>query len=196
MRLANPGFAAAPKVPGGAKWDEGTLDPMGKRWWFITGSNDAPLHPGWGSITGASETRGLSDFNSAGAALDTVNLFPNLTLEFSTIAGSVNSGSKGSSFWTGGEILFGFKPHSVGYYAGRQGAGGFHPKGRIVISPTKLPGELRTGVGQPSAALRSRLGNARLDEFAVNMDAWREWVRQAFRGYNAAMVKHIAAARV
>lgn len=198
--LANPDFAALPKVPGNARWDEGVLDPMGKRLWFMASSVDAPLHPGWGSTTGSSEMSSIGKFNPTSRALNAVSIAPYLTLEFSTLSGSVKSGSKGSTAWAGGEILFGFKPHSHTYYSagGKRSiesvGGGLHPKGRVLISPVQLPGNLRSGVGAPGAELAKRMGNARIDEFAVDMNAWREWVRQAYRGYNAELARLIATA--
>jgi hypothetical protein len=198
--LANPDFAAMPKVPGGAKWDEGVLDPMGKRLWFMTGSPDAPLHPSWGSTTGSSEMFSIGKFNPASRSLNAVSIAPYLTLEFSTLTGSVKSGSKGSTAWAGGEILFGFKPHSHTYFSagGKRSienvGGGFQPKGRVLIAPTKLPGQLNSGVQAPSPELAKRMGNARIDEFAVDMAAWREWVRQAYRSYNAELARNIVTA--
>ncbi len=199
--LANPEFAALGTVPGSAKWDGGKLDPMGNRLWHITASPDAPLHPSWGSTSGSSEFSGIGKFNKASRSLNAVAIAPYLTLEFSTLTGSVNSGSRGSTAWVGGEILFGFKPHSITYYnAGGQRSienlgGGFQPKGRILISPTKLPGSLNSNVAVPPPEMADRLGRARIDEFAVDMAAWREWVRQAYRGYNAELVRLIAGAR-
>ncbi|MEY4952309.1 MAG: hypothetical protein RL299_733 [Pseudomonadota bacterium] len=198
--LANPDFTALPKTPGGAKWDEGVLDPMGKRIWFITGCPDAPLHASWGSTSGSPEMGAMNKMTQTSRSLNAVALVPHLTLEFSTLTGSVKSGSKGSTSWTGGDILFGFKPHSNSFFmaGGKRSiemvGGGFKTKGRILISGTKLPGELRTGVADPGAELSKRMGRARVDEFAVDMAAWREWVRQAYRGYNAELVRHITTA--
>lgn len=198
--LANPDFAALPKAAGGAKWEQGVLDPMGKRIWYITGCPDAPLHDKWGSTDGRAEMMSMGKMTAASRSLNAVALVPHLTLEFSTLSGSVKSGPKGSTSWAGGEILFGFKPHSNSYFVagGKRSiemvGGGFQTKGRILISPSRLPGELKTAVVTPGAEMAKRLGRARIDEFVVDMAAWREWVRQAFRGYNAELVRHIATA--
>ncbi len=198
--LANPDFAALPKAAGGSKWEQGVLDPMGKRIWYITGCPDAPLHDKWGSTDGRAEMMSMGKMTAASRSLNAVALVPHLTLEFSTLSGSVKSGSKGSTSWVGGEILFGFKPHSNSYFmaGGKRSiemvGGGFQTKGRVLISPSRLPGELKSAVATPGAEMAKRLGRARIDEFVVDMTAWREWVRQAFRGYNAEMVRHIATA--
>lgn len=195
--LANADFQAMPKVAGGAKWDEGVLDPMGKRLWFLTGSPEAPLHPSYGSTNNSAEMSTIGKFNPTSRSLNAVALAPFPTFEFSTLSGSVSSGSKGSTAWAGGDILFGFKPHSSAYFSGggkrsiESMGGGFQTKGRILLAPTRLPGELRTGSGNPSPELRKRMGNARIDEFAVDMGAWREWVRQACRSYNAEIIRGI-----
>lgn len=199
--LAEPTVSALPWTPGNGKWDEGKLDPMGRRVWFITGSPSAPLHGSWGSTSGASEFGAMGKLTVPSRAMDAVIVIPHLTLEFSTLTGTVNSGSRGSTSWAGGEILFGFKPHSITYYmAGGQRSiemlgGSMNPKGRVIVGGVKLPGELRSGTGSPSPEMAQRLGRARLDEFAVDMPAWRSWVRQSAANYNAALVAHIMAAR-
>jgi hypothetical protein len=188
-------------VPGSAKWDEGVLDPMGKRLWYMVAPPSAPLLPQWGSTSGSSEFGTTARLPSPSRAVDAVMIAPYLTLEFTTLSGTVKSGSKGSTSWAGGEILFGFKPHSITYFTagGKRSienvGGSFQPKGRIVIAPTRLPGQLRNNVAVPSPEMSKRMGNARIDAFDVDMTAWRDWVRLAFRSYNELMARHIAAAR-
>lgn len=200
VMLADPAVVALPKVPGNARWDEGTLDPMGKRFWYVCGSPNAPLLPQWGSPSGSSEFMAMAKMTVPSRALDAVVLIPNLTLEFSTLSGSVKGGSKGSTSWAGGDILFGFKPHSITYFmaGGKRSiemqGGDIRPKGRVIITPVRLPGELRTGVAAPSAELAKRMGRARIDQFAVDVGTWRGWVRTAFRAYNAEVARLVAGA--
>jgi hypothetical protein len=195
--LANAEFQKLPKTPGGAAYNEGVLDPMGKRLWYITGCADAPLHAKWGSNNGAAEFSSIGQTAATSRSLDAVALVPYLTLEFTTLAGAVNSGRQGSTAWVGGEVLFGYKPHSITYYTagGKRSienlGGGIVPKGRVLIAPNKLPGQLNSGVQSPNAELVKRMGRARIDEFAVDMNAWREWVRLAYRSYNAELAREI-----
>ncbi len=199
--LANPEFQLLAKTPGGAAYNEGVLDPMGKRLWYITGCPDAPLHAKWGSNNGAAEFSSIGQTRGTSRTLNAVALIPYLTLEFSTLAGAVNSGRLGSTAWAGGDILFGYKPHSITYYTsgGKRPSdnlgGGIVPKGRVLIAPSKLPGQLNSGVQSPNAELVKRMGRARVDEFAVDMNAWREWVRLAYRSYNAELAREIAKER-
>lgn len=198
--LAEPSFAAMPKVAGGAKWDAGTLDPMGKRYWYITGSPKAPLLEGWGSTDGGRELSLNNRMTVPSRALDAVFLIPNLTLEFSTLSGSVKSGSKGSTAWAGGEILFGFKPHSQTLFmaGGKRSiemvGGWFVPKGRILISPTPIPGQIVANAGALSPEMAKQMGNGRHDALRVDVAGWRELVRMAFRGYNQSLVDNIVKA--
>lgn len=195
--LAEPSFAAMPKVPGGAKWDAGTLDPMGKRFWYLTGSPHAPLLEGWGSTDGGRELSINNRMTTPSRALDAVFLIPNLTLEFSTLSGSVKSGSQGSTAWVGGDILFGFKPHSQSLFmaGGKRSiemvGGSFMPKGRILISPTPIPGQLVNNAGALPAQMAKQMGNGRHDALRVDMNGWSELVRMAYRGYNQALVDNI-----
>lgn len=197
--MANPAIAALDWTQ--PHWDDGTPDPLGRRIWYNTGIPGAPVLNRWGSTTGSAEYGIISRMAAPSRALDAVIMIPSLFLEFSTVSGSSNSGSRGSTSWTGGELAFGYKPFSWTFcMAGGQrnneafGAN-FSPRGRGVISPQQLPGEMRTGVAAPSADMTERLGRARIDEFAVDMGAWREWVRAAFRGYNSQLLGHIQEAR-
>lgn len=197
--LANPVVAGL--AWGQAHWDDGVPDPMGRRIWYNTGSAEAPLLDRWGSTNGSAEMGIIGRMAAPSRALDAVIVIPSMFLEFSTLTGAVNSGSRGSTSWTGGEILFGYKPYSWTYYmAGGTRSiemlgGSLNPRGRVLISGRRLPGELRSNVAAPSEELTRRLGRARIDEFAVDMTAWREWVRAAFRGYNIELVRNIQAAR-
>lgn len=196
--LAEPTVAALRKVPGNGRWDSGVLDPMGKRYWFITSSPDAPLLDGWGSINGSAEYGMINRMTVPSRALDAVAMIPNLILEFSTLSGSVNTGSKGWTAWAGGDILFGYKPFSWTYFmaGGKRSiemvGGTFNPKGRVIISPTKIPGTVNNDAGPLPPAVAASLGRGRHAEFRPDMNAWRELVRMAYRGYNAALVQMIA----
>ncbi len=197
--MANPVVAALDW--GQPHWEDGTPDPMGRRIWYNTSGPGLPVLNRWGSTSGNAEFTIINRMAAPSRALDAVVVIPNLLLEFSTISGSVRSGSEGATSWTGGDILFGFKPHSSTYYmAGGERSiemlgGSLTPRGRILISPQRLPGQLNSGVAAPSADMTERLGRARIDEYAVDMTAWREWVRAAFRGYNTELVRNIQEAR-
>jgi hypothetical protein len=197
--MANPTVAALDW--GQPHWDDGTPDPLGRRIWYNTGLPGAPVLNRWGSTTGSAEFGIINRMAAPSRALDAVIIIPSLFLEFSTVSGSVRSGSQGSTSWTGGELAFGFKPYSWTYcMAGGQRnieafATSFNPRGRGVISPRQLPGQMHSGVAAPSADMTERLGRARIDAFDVDMVAWRDWVRAAFRGYNSQLVGHIQEAR-
>lgn len=196
--LAEPTVAALRKVPGSGRWDSGVLDPMGKRYWYITSSPDAPLLDGWGSVNGSAEYSMIGRMTVPSRALDAVAMIPNLILEFSTLSGSVNTGSKGWTAWAGGDIVFGYKPMSWTYFmaGGKRSiemvGGVFNPKGRIIVSPTKLPGTVNNDAGPVPPAIAEGMGRGRHAEFRPDMNAWRELVRMAYRGYNAALVQMIA----
>lgn len=197
--MANPTIAALDW--GQPHWEDGTPDPMGRRIWYNTAGPGEPVLNRWGSTNGSAEMGIIGRMPGPSRALDAVIIIPSLFLEFSTISGSVNSGSQGSTSWTGGDILFGFKPYSWTYYmAGGQRSiealgGSLNPRGRVLISPRQLPGQLNASVAAPSADMTERLGRARIDEYVVDMDAWREWVRAAFRGYNTELTRNIQEAR-
>lgn len=197
--LANPTIAALDWAD--PHWDDGTPDPMGRRIWYNTAGPGERVLNRWGSTSGSAEMGIIGRMPGPSRALDAVIVIPSLLLEFSTLSGSVRSGSRGSTSWAGGDILFGFKPFSWTYYmAGGQRSiealgGSINPRGRGLISPQRLPGELLTGVGTPPPEMAERLGRARIDEYVVDMNAWREWVRAAFRGYNAELARNIAEAR-
>lgn len=197
--LANPTIAALDW--GQPHWDDGTPDPMGRRIWYNTAGPGERVLYRWGSTNGSAEMGIINRMAAPSRALDAVIIIPSLLLEFSTLSGSVRSGSQGSTSWTGGDILFGFKPYSWTYYmAGGTRSiemlgGSLNPRGRVLISPQRLPGELRASVAAPSADMTERLGRARIDEYVVDMGAWREWVRAAFRGYNAELTRNILEAR-
>lgn len=197
--MANPAIAALDWTQ--PHWDDDTPDPLGRRIWYNTGMPGAPVLNRWGSVSGGPEYSIMSRMPAPSRALDAVIMIPSLFLEFSTVSGSSNRGSQGSTSWTGGELAFGFKPFSWTFcMAGGQRnneayAANFNPRGRGVISPQQLPGEMRTGVAAPSADMTERLGRARIDEFAVDTGAWREWVRAAFRGYNTELTRNIQEAR-
>lgn len=197
--MANPTVAALDW--GQPHWDDGTPDPLGRRIWYNTALPGAPVINRWGSTTGSAEFGIIGRMAAPSRALDAVVIIPSLFLEFSTVSGSSNRGSQGSTSWTGGELAFGFKPYSWTYcMAGGQRnvetfATSFNPRGRGVISPRQLPGQMHTGVAAPSADMTERLGRARIDAFEVDMTAWRDWVRAAFRGYNSQLAGHIQEAR-
>lgn len=197
--MANPTIAALDW--GQPHWEDGTPDPMGRRIWYNTAGPGEPVLNRWGSTSGSAEMGIIGRMPGPSRALDAVIVIPSLFLEFSTLTGSVRSGSQGSTSWTGGDILFGLKPYSWTYYmAGGQRSiealgGSLNPRGRVLISPRQLPGQLNSSVAAPSADMTERLGRARIDEYVVDMDAWREWVRAAFRGYNAELTRNVAEAR-
>lgn len=198
--LAEPAVAQLRKTPGSAKWDGGKLDPMGRRYWFTVSSPDAPLLEGWSSVDGGAEMSMINKMTVPSRALDATVLIPGMTLEFSTLTGTVGSGSKGWTAWAGGDIVFGYKPQSWSYFmaGGKRSiemvGGSFSPKGRIIISPTQIPGQINNNAGPVLAAIASRLGNGRHAQFRPDMNAWRELVRMAYRGYNQALVQMIAKA--
>ena len=197
--MANPTIAALDW--GQPDWYDGTPDPMGRRIWYNTAGPGEPVLNRWGSTTGSPEFSIIGRMPGPSRALDAVIIIPSLFLEFSTLSGSVRSGRLGTTSSAGGDIQFGFKPFSWTYYmAGGQRSiealgGSVNPRGRGLISPQPLPGELRTAVAAPPPEMAERLGRARIDEFVVDMDPWREWVRAAYRGYNTALVAEIAEAR-
>lgn len=197
--LANPVVSALDW--GEPHWDEGTPDPMGRRIWYNTAAPGERVINRWGSPDGRAEYGIINRMAAPSRALDAVIIIPSLFLEFSTLSGSSRSGSAGTTSWVGGDISFGFKPFSWTFYmAGGQRSiemlgGSVSPRGRGLISGRSLPGTINNGVAAPSEDMTRRLGRARIDEFVVDMGAWREWMRAAFRGYNTALVAQIADAR-
>ena len=182
-------------------WEDGTPDPMGRRIWYNTYAPGAPVINRWGSTSGSAEYGIIGRMAAPSRALDAVIIIPSLFLEFSTLTGDTRSGSRGSTSWVGGEISFGFKPFSWTFFmAGGQRSnevigGSLSTRGRGLISGEYVPGEIRNNVATPPPAMVDRLGRARIDEFVVDMAAWREWVRAAFRGYNTEVVRHVAESR-
>lgn len=197
--LANPAIAALDW--GQPRWDDGTPDPLGRRIWYNTAGPGERVLNRWGSTNASAEMGMIGRMAAPSRALDAVIVIPSMFLEFSTLTGETRSGSLGSTSWAGGELAFGYKPYSWTYYmAGGQRSiealgGTIETRGRGVISGQRLPGELRANVAAPSAALADRLGRARVDAFAVDMGAWREWVRAAYRGYNSQVARLIGEAR-
>lgn len=197
--LANPAVAALDW--GQPHWDDGTPDPMGRRIWYNTAGPGERVINRWGSTTGSPELGIINRMAAPSRALDAVIIIPSMFLEFSTLTGDSRSGSQGSTSWVGGDISFGFKPFSWTYYmAGGQRSiemlgGSVSTRGRGLISGQPLPGTINNSVAAPSADMTERLGRARIDEFVVDMGAWREWMRAAYRGYNTALTAEIAEAR-
>lgn len=197
--LANPAVAALDW--GQPHWDEGTPDPMGRRIWYNTAGPGERVINRWGSTTGGPELGITNRMAAPSRALDAVIIIPSMFLEFSTLSGDSRSGSQGSTSWVGGDISFGFKPFSWTFYmAGGQRSiemlgGSVTTRGRGLIAGQPLPGTINNSVAAPSADMTERLGRARIDEFVVDMGAWREWMRAAYRGYNTALTAEIAEAR-
>lgn len=197
--LANPAVTALDW--GQPHWDEGTPDPMGRRIWYNTAGPGERVLNRWGSPSGGPEMGIINRMAAPSRALDAVIIIPSLFLEFSTLSGESRSGSQGSTSWVGGDISFGFKPFSWTFYmAGGQRSiemlgGSVTTRGRGLIAGQPLPGTINNSVAAPSAEMTQRLGRARIDEFVVDMGAWREWMRAAYRGYNTALTAEIAEAR-
>ena len=201
--LANPAVAALDW--GDPHWEDGTPDPLGRRIWYNTAGPGERVINRWGSTTGSPELGIINRMAAPSRALDAVIIIPSMFLEFSTLTGDSRSGSQGSTSWVGGDISFGFKPFSATYYmAGGQRSiemlgGSVSPTGRErlrgLMSGQPLPGTINNNVAAPSEDMTERLGRARIDEFVVDMGAWREWMRAAYRGYNTALTAEIAEAR-
>ncbi len=139
----------------------------------------------------------LNKLGKPSVAIDSAFVMPVLTLDFAQMDAKGGNSISGQFARTGGRPVFAINYQSpVHAYAANNDRGigtpgSFTPKGDV-----KSAAPFVAQVGQGEAASRGiALGDSRGDAVVVDLPAWEGLVRDAFRSYNASIVKGVQLCR-
>lgn len=177
-----------------------TLNQSLRRSWVSVGPKNAPMlvpfKPDLNNTSGSNYTvqAKANETMGKGQADGAMIVVPTLVLDFANVGGSVSSNMRGTTATTSGGAAFSIRGVASGISYGK-----VYNKGKTVFAfYTRPEGDYTSPAafaqdiaGVASVAPTNAFGEnaSRGDAVVVNLAAWENLVRDAFRSYNAVLVK-------